>query len=99
MTSGEAKNAGMNPKMFNSFVTGDKSSIEMAAVVNASNLKCPNHGLTYPPVGVYEIANKLIPKSLGGLIDFDGQVEVISSIDQNKKKIANDLRWGVYIVN
>ena len=98
MTSGEAKNAGMNPKMFNSFVTGDKSSIEMAAVVNASNLKCPNHGLTYPPVGVYEIANKLIPKSLGGLIDFDGQVEVISSIDQNKKKIANDLRWGVYIV-
>ena len=98
MTSGEAKNAGMNPKMFNSFVTGDKSSIEMAAVVNASNLKCPNHGLTYPPVGVYEIANKLIPKSLGGLIDFDGQVEVVSSIDQDKKKITNDLRWGVYIV-
>ena len=41
MTSEEAKNAGMNPKMFNSFVTGDKSSIEMAAVANASGLKCP----------------------------------------------------------
>ena len=98
MTAGDAKNAGMNPKMFNSFVTGDKSSIEMAAVVNASGLKCPKNGLTYPPVGVYDIANKLIPKDNGGLIDYEGQVEVISSIDRNKIQIENDLRWGVYIV-
>ena len=98
MTSEEAKNAGMNPKMFNSFVTGDKSSIEMAAVANASGLKCPKNGLTYPPVGVYDIANKLIPKENGGLIDHEGQVEVISSIDRNKIQIENDLRWGVYIV-
>ena len=97
-TAGEAKNAGMNPKMFNSFVTGDKSSIEMAAVANASGLKCPKNGLTYPPVGVYDIANKLIPKDNGGLIDYEGQVEVISSIDRNKIQIENDLRWGVYIV-
>ena len=98
MTAGEAKNAGMNPKMFNSFVTGDKSSIEMAAVANASGLKCPKNGLTYPPVGVYDIANKLIPKDNGGFIDHEGQVEVISSIDRNKIQIENDLRWGVYIV-
>jgi len=98
MTAGDAKNAGMNPKMFNSFVTGDKSSIEMAAVANASGLKCPKNGLTYPPVGVYDIANKLIPKDNGGLIDHEGQVEVISSIDRNKIQIENDLRWGVYIV-
>ena len=98
MTREEAKNAGMNPKMFNSFVTGDKSSIEMAAVANASNLKCPKNGLTYPSIGVYDIANNLIPKSDGGLIDYDGQVEVISSIDHDKKNIPNDLRWGVYIV-
>ena len=94
----EAKNAGMNPKMFNSFVTGDKSSIEMAAVVNSSGLKCPDNGLTYPPVGVYDIANKLIPKNRGGHLDHEGQVEVISSIDRNKIQIKNDLRWGVYIV-
>ena len=98
MTAAEAKNAGMNPKMFNSFVTGDKSSIEMAAVANASGLKCPKNGLTYPPVSVYDIANKLIPKDNGGLIDHEGQVEVISSIDLNKIQIKNDLRWGVYIV-
>jgi len=90
--------SGMNPKMFNSFLCGDKSAIEMCAVSNAANLKCPNNGLTFPPVGVYEIAKKLIPKSAGGLIDYEGQVEVISSIDENKKDIPNDLRWGVYVV-
>src|SRR5210317_1084166 len=90
--------SGMNPKMFNSFLCGDKSAIEMCAVSNAANLKCPSNGLTFPPVGVYDIAKKLIPKTLGGLIDHEGQVEVISSIDENKKDIPNDLRWGVYIV-
>ena len=90
--------SGMNPKMFNSFVCGDKSAIEMCAVSNASNLKCPKNGLTFPPIGVYDIAKKLIPKSYGGLIDYEGQVEVISSIDIKKKDIPNDLRWGVYIV-
>ena len=90
--------SGMNPKMFNSFLCGDKSAIEMCAVSNASNLKCPSNGLTFPPVGFYDIAKKLIPKKNGGLIDFEGQVEVISSIDLNKKDIPNDLRWGVYIV-
>ena len=64
ITTEAAKNGGMNPKMFNSFVTGDKSSIEMAAVANASGLRCPENGLTYPPVGVYDIANKLIPKNV-----------------------------------
>ena len=98
MTSEEAKSAGMNPKMFNSFTCGDKSSMEMAAVANASNLKCPKNGLTYPSIGVYDIANNLIPKSEGGLNDYDAQVQVISSIDNDKKNIPNDLRWGVYIV-
>jgi len=92
------KESGMNPKMFNSFLCGDKSAIEMCAVSNAANLKCPSNGLTFPPIGVYDIAKKLIPKQKGGLIDFDGQVEVISSIDLNKNDIPNDLRWGVYIV-
>ena len=99
LTKERAENeSGMNPKMFNSFLCGDKSAIEMCAVSNAANLKCPTNGLTFPPVGVYDIAKKLIPKTDGGLIDFDGQVEVISSIDSDKKEIPNDLRWGVYIV-
>ena len=47
---------------------------------------------------IYDIAKNLIPKSEGGLIEYEGQVEVISSIDLDKKDIQNDLRWGVYIV-
>jgi predicted homoserine dehydrogenase-like protein len=90
--------SGMNPKMFNSFLCGDKSAIEMCAVSNAADLKCPKNGLTFPPIGIYDIAKKMIPKSEGGLLDFEGQVEVISSIDFEKKDIVNDLRWGVYIV-
>ena len=92
------KESGMNPKMFNSFLCGDKSAIEMCAVSNAADLKCPKDGLTFPPIGVYDIAKKLIPKDEGGLIDHSGQVEVISSIDLDKNEIENDLRWGVYIV-
>ena len=92
------KESGMNPKMFNSFLCGDKSAIEMCAVSNASNLKCPDNGLTFPPIGVYDIAKKMVPKSFGGLVDHDGQVEVISSIDLDKKDVPHDLRWGVYIV-
>ncbi len=99
LTKERAENeSGMNPKMFNSFLCGDKSAIEMCAVSNAANLKCPTNGLTFPPVGVYDIAKKMIPKEEGGLIDSKGQVEVISSIDLEKKDIKNDLRWGVYIV-
>ena len=99
LTKERAENeSGMNPKMFNSFLCGDKSAIEMCAVSNAANLKCPSNGLTFPPVGFYDIAKKMIPKKDGGLIDVEGQVEVISSIDLDKKDIKNDLRWGVYIV-
>ena len=99
LTKERAENeSGMNPKMFNSFLCGDKSAIEMCAVSNASNLKCPSNGLTFPPIGVYDIAKKMIPKKDGGLIETEGQVEVISSIDLEKKDIENDLRWGVYIV-
>jgi len=35
LTPEEAKKAGMNPQMFNSFLDGTKSALEMAAVANA----------------------------------------------------------------
>ncbi|MDH5513144.1 MAG: flagellar biosynthesis protein FlgA, partial [Gammaproteobacteria bacterium] len=37
---------GMNAKMFNSFLDGTKSGIEMAAVANACGLDCPADGLS-----------------------------------------------------
>ena len=41
------KESGMNPKMFNSFLCGDKSAIEMCAVSNAANSVSYTH-LTLP---------------------------------------------------
>ncbi len=93
-----AENAGMNPKMFNSFITGDKSSIEMAAVVNASHLNFPKHGLNYPAVGVNDISKTLIPKNKGGILENPYEVEVISSINTKKENIRDNLRWGVFVV-
>ena len=37
----------MNPKMFNSFVDGTKSGIEMAAVANATGLEPQSRGLSF----------------------------------------------------
>ena len=41
LTPEEAKAAGMNPQMFNSFLDGTKSAIEMAAIANACGLEVP----------------------------------------------------------
>ena len=38
-----------NAKMFNSFLDGTKSAIEMAAVANATGLVPPKDGLRFPP--------------------------------------------------
>ena len=57
----------------------------MCAVSNAANLKCPSNGLNFPPVGVYDIAKNLIPKSEGGLIEYEGQVEVSQALIWIKK--------------
>ena len=39
----------INPKMFNSFVDGTKSGIEMTAVCNATGLMPQSDGLAFPP--------------------------------------------------
>ena len=93
-----ALSSGMNSKIFNSFITGDKSSIEMVAVANASHLNFPKTGLQYPAVGVNDISKTLIPKNLGGVLENSYQVEVISSINANKEIIDDNLRWGVFVV-
>ena len=41
LTPEDAKRGGMNPQMFNSFLDGTKSAIEMAAIANATGLAVP----------------------------------------------------------
>ena len=98
LTEKEANEAGMNPKMFNSFLDGTKSSLEMAAIANACNLKVPSSGLLFPPCGMDDLAEVLKPKNNGGVLEYDGQVEVVSSLDRDGKEVFKDLRWGVYAV-
>ncbi len=48
-----------NAQMFNSFLDGTKSAIEMAAVANATGLTPAPQGLDFPPVGVDDLARIL----------------------------------------
>jgi len=88
----------MNPRMFNSFLDGTKSGIEMAAVANATGLAVPQDGLLFPPCGVDDLPLILRPASEGGVLVGRGMVEVVSSLERDGRCVARDLRWGVYAV-
>ena len=98
LTPEEAEAAGMNPQMFNSFLDGTKSAIEMAAIANAAGLAVPEDGLGFPPCGVDDLAHVLRPRADGGQLDRFGVVEVISSVERDGRPVFRDLRWGVYVV-
>jgi len=86
-----------NAQMFNSFLDGTKSGLEMAAVANATGLTPAPQGLSFPPCGVDDLPRVLRPKSVGGMLDHAGQVEVISSLERDGRPVFRDLRWGVYV--
>ena len=98
LTADEAAAAGMNPQMFNSFLDGTKSAIEMAAIANACELAVPVDGLAFPPCGVDDLAHVLRPQSVGGCLQQAGMVEVVSSLERDGRPVYRDLRWGVYVV-
>ena len=97
LSADDAKAGGMNAQMFNSFLDGTKSAIEMAAVANACGLTPADDGLVFPPCGVDDLARLLKPRADGGLLQHRGQVEVISSLERDGRPVFRDLRWGVYV--
>ncbi|HSS46936.1 MAG TPA: SAF domain-containing protein [Burkholderiales bacterium] len=92
------KHGDFNAQMFNSFLDGTKSAIEMAAVANATGLNPAPQGLSFPPCGVDELPQLLRPRSEGGVLERSGIVEVVSSLKRDGTPVARDLRWGVYVV-
>jgi predicted homoserine dehydrogenase-like protein len=86
-----------NAQMFNSFLDGTKSAIEMAAVANATGLTPAPEGLSFPPCGVDDLPWVLKPAAEGGRLHHRGQVEVISSLERDGRPVHRDLRWGVYV--
>ncbi|MGH8727357.1 MAG: NAD(P)H-dependent oxidoreductase [Burkholderiales bacterium] len=89
---------GFNARMFNSFLDGTKSAIEMAAVANATGLTPSPDGLAFPPCGADELPRILKPRANGGTLHHAGQVEVVSSLHRDGKPVERDLRWGVFVV-
>src|SRR5581483_2931794 len=98
LTAEAAAKGGMNPQMFNSFLDGTKSAIEMAAVANATGLTPAPDGLAFPACGVDDLPRLLKPRGEGGVLDHKGQVEVVSSLERDGRPVFRDLRWGVYVV-
>jgi predicted homoserine dehydrogenase-like protein len=86
-----------NAQMFNSFLDGTKSAIEMAAVANATGLTPAPEGLAFPPCGVDDLPRVLRPRDEGGHLHHAAQVEVISSVERDGRPVYRDLRWGVYV--
>jgi predicted homoserine dehydrogenase-like protein len=98
LTPEEARAGGMNPQMFNSFLDGTKSAIEMAAIANATGLTVPEDGLGFPPCGVDDLPHVLRGNEAGGVLRQDGMVEVVSCLERDGRPVFRDLRWGVYVV-
>jgi predicted homoserine dehydrogenase-like protein len=98
LTADEAQSGGMNPQMFNSFLDGTKSAIEMAAIANACGLDVPANGLSFPPCGVDDLPHVMRPRDSGGVLEKSGVVEVVSSLERDGRPVFRDLRWGVYVV-
>lgn len=88
----------INPKMFNSFIDGTKSGIEMTAVCNATGLLPQSHGLGFPPSSRFELAEVCKPKSDGGTLEKKGVTEVVSSVDRQAKDVPHHLAMGTYVV-
>ncbi|MFL9925737.1 SAF domain-containing protein [Herbaspirillum lusitanum] len=86
-----------NAQMFNSFLDGTKSALEMAAVSNACGLTPADAGLAFPPCGVDDLPNLLKPRADGGILSRSGTVEVVSSLERDGRPVFRDLRWGVYV--
>ncbi len=86
-----------NAQMFNSFLDGTKSAIEMAAVANATGLRPQPEGLRFPPCGVDDLPHIGRPRSDGGQLSHKGTVEVVSSLERDGRPVYRDLRWGVYV--
>ncbi|MDC7788776.1 SAF domain-containing protein [Rhodoplanes sp. TEM] len=88
----------INPKMFNSFVDGTKSAIEMTAVCNATGLVPQSDGLRFPPASRFELAGVCRPIADGGTLEQAGVTEVVSSVDRQGRDVPHHLALGTYVV-
>ena len=70
----------------------------MAAIANACGLAVPYDGLQFPACGVDDLPQLLRATTAGGILEQDGMVEIVSSLERDGRPVFRDLRWGVYVV-
>jgi len=92
------KRGRLNPKMFNSFIDGTKSGIEMSAVCNATGLTPQPDGLAFPPCSRFDLAEVCKPVEFGGTVTHSGTTEVVSSLNRDGTEVAGHLQYGTYVV-
>ena len=88
----------INPKIFNSFVDGTKSAIEMAAVCNATGLRAQANGLRFPPASRYELSEVCRPQAHGGELDESGVTECVSSLARDGSAVPHAISHGTFVV-
>lgn len=96
-TPDEVERGGLNGRMFNSFLDGTKSAIEMVAVANGTGLAVSDAGLSFAAVQPEELARTLIPASAGGILAAAGTADVITCVRADGTLLPNHLRWGVFV--
>ena len=90
--------ASINLKMFNSFLDGTKSGIEMTAVCNATGLTPQDDGLGFPPASRFELSEVCKPAAEGGTLTRSGTTEVVSSLHRDGSTVEHHLAMGTYVV-
>jgi predicted homoserine dehydrogenase-like protein len=97
LTAEQARDGGLNPKMFNAFLDGSKPAIESAAIANATGLEAPDAGLSFPPGSIDDIPSLMRPIAEGGILERKGLVEVVSCLTHAGVQIPYDIRKGVWV--
>ena len=88
----------LNPQMYNSFLDGTKSAVEMCSVANMTGLVPDVPAMHFPPAAIDDLPSLLVPADYGGILSRTGVVEVVSCLRRDGTEIPNSLRWGVFVV-
>ncbi len=87
-----------NSKMYNSFIDGTKSAVEMVSVSNVTGLKPDIRGMHFPTARINEIPDTLCLQEDGGILHREHVIEVVSSLTQEGFEVHPNLRHGVFLV-
>ena len=75
----EAAAGHLNPQMYNSFLDGTKSAVEMCSVANMTGLVPDVPAMHFPPAAIDDLPALLVPADYGGILSRKGVVEVVSA--------------------